>query len=68
MDSKKKDAWRSWKSQVKKERHLEDDTAKCAKLTNIFSRTQTSARELATQGTVTSYIYSYAFGKRFYPK
>ncbi len=68
MDSKK-DAWRSWKGQVKKRKSLEYDAAKCAKLTNIFSR-QTSTRELATQGnlTVTSNMYSYAFGKRFYPR
>ncbi len=34
----------------KKRKALEDDAAKSTKLTNIFSRRQTSTRELATQG------------------
>ncbi len=68
MDIKKKMPGGAEKNSLKKRKALEDDAAKCAKLTNIFSKRQRSTRELATQGTVTSNIYSYAFDKCFYPK
>ncbi len=68
MDSKKKMPGGAEKARLKKRKALEDDAAKCAKLTNIFSRRQRSTRELATQGTVTSNIYSYAFGKTLLSK
>ncbi len=61
MASKKKMPGGAEKARLKKRKALDDDAAKCAKLTNIFSRRQTSTRELATQGSVTSNIYSYAF-------
>ncbi len=67
MDSKKNMPGGAEKARLKKRKAMEDDVAKCAKLTNIFSR-QMTTRELATLSTVTSNIYSYAFGKRFYPK
>lgn len=41
------------KKGFKKRKALEDDAAKCAKLSDIFSRRQTSTQELLTQGTVT---------------
>ncbi len=50
MDSKKKIPRGAEKKQVKKRKASEYNAAKCAKLTNIFSRRQTSTRELATQG------------------
>ncbi len=49
MDSKKR-CREELKKPGWKKKALEDDAAKCAKLTNIFSRRQTSTRELATQG------------------
>ncbi len=50
MDSNKEIPRGAEKARLKKRKASEDDAAKCAKLTNIFSRRQTSARELATQG------------------
>ncbi len=46
MDSKKRCLEELKKPGKKKA--LEDDVAKCAKLTNIFSRRQISTRELVT--------------------
>ncbi len=45
MDSKKNMPGGTEKAKLKKRKAMEDDVAKCAKLTNIFSR-QMTTREL----------------------